>query len=76
MANVIEIPATKSYLGHGAKRVLNVGAYARVSTEAEQQAKSFETQVTHYTKMIKETAGWKYVDVYGDEGISGTSIYN
>ena len=76
MANVIEIPATKSYFGHGAKRVLNVGAYARVSTEAEQQAKSFETQVEHYTKLIKETPGWKFVDVYGDEGISGTSIYN
>lgn len=57
MANVIEIPATKSYFGHSAKRVLNVGAYARVSTEAEQQAKSFETQVEHYTKLIKETPG-------------------
>lgn len=76
MANVIEIPATKTYLGRGAKRVLNVGAYARVSTEAEQQAKSFEIQVEHYTNMIKSTAGWKFIDIYGDEGISGTSIYN
>lgn len=76
MANVIEIPATKTYSGRGAKRILNVGAYARVSTEAEQQAKSFEIQVEHYTNMIKNTPGWRYVDIYGDDGISGTSIYN
>ena len=42
MANVIEIPATKSYLGHGAKRVLNVGAYARVSTEEQNEARQIK----------------------------------
>ena len=77
MANVIEIPATKTYSGRGAKRILNVGAYARVSTEAEQQAKSFEIQVEHYTNMIKNTPGWRYVDIYGDEhAIIGTSGEN
>lgn len=48
-------------------------AYARVSTDMEEQATSYATQVSYYTDYIKNHEGWKFVDVYTDEGISGTS---
>ena len=53
-------------------RLLNVGAYARVSTKKEEQEDSYERQVSHYTKYIKSHDGWRFVDVYADEGITGT----
>jgi len=56
----------------GAKK--KVAAYARVSTENEEQATSYEAQIDYYTKLIASRADWTYVDVYSDEGISGTSM--
>lgn len=50
-----------------------VAAYARVSTDMEEQATSYATQVNYYTNYIKNHEGWQFVDVYTDEGISGTS---
>lgn len=52
--------------------LLLVAAYARVSTEKEEQEDSFERQVEHYTQMIRANKKWKYVDIYADPGISGT----
>ena len=49
-----------------------VAAYARVSTEKEEQEDSFERQVEHYTQMINAKPEWKLVDIYADPGISGT----
>ena len=51
---------------------LLVAAYARVSTEREEQEDSFERQVEHYTQMINARADWQLVDIYADPGISGT----
>ena len=53
-----------------------VAAYARVSTETEEQANSYEAQVDYYTKLIRENAAWDFVDIYTDDGISGTSTKN
>ena len=50
-----------------------VAAYARVSTDSEEQLTSYEAQVDYYTKYIKERADWDFVFVYTDEGISGTN---
>ena len=50
-----------------------VAAYARVSTDSEEQMTSYEAQVDYYTKYIKERADWEFVKVYTDEGISATS---
>ena len=50
-----------------------VAAYARVSTDSEEQASSYEAQVDYYTNYIKQNKNWIYVDTYSDEGISGTS---
>ena len=57
-------------------RPKRVAAYARVSTNSEEQLTSYEAQVKHYTEYIKSRAladNWKFVDVYTDRGITGTS---
>ena len=51
---------------------LRVAAYARVSTEKDEQEDSFDRQVEHYKKMIESKSEWVYVDIYADPGISGT----
>ena len=48
-------------------------AYARVSTDSEEQLTSYEAQVDYYTKYIKEREDWEFVQVYTDEGISATN---
>lgn len=48
-----------------------VAAYARVSTDSEEQLTSYETQVKYYTEYIQNHPDWQFVKVYTDEGISG-----
>jgi DNA invertase Pin-like site-specific DNA recombinase len=50
-----------------------VAAYARVSTDQEEQLTSYEAQVDYYTQYILSKAEWEYVKVYTDEGISATN---
>jgi site-specific DNA recombinase len=50
-----------------------VAAYARVSTDSDEQFTSFEAQKDYYTKFILNNPDWEMVDVYTDEGISGTN---
>lgn len=57
-------------------RPKRVAAYARVSTNSEEQLTSYEAQVKHYTEYIKcreHTDNWQFVSVYTDRGITGTS---
>ena len=56
--------------------VLRVAAYARVSTDKDDQANSFETQVKYFKEFIDKQENWQLVDVYSDDGISGTSTKN
>jgi len=49
-----------------------VAAYARVSTEREEQEDSFERQVAHYTALIQSKSEWNFVGIYADPGITGT----
>lgn len=42
------------------RTTFRVAAYARVSTNKEQQEESFETQKTAYQKLIEETEGWEF----------------
>lgn len=49
-----------------------VAAYARVSTEKEEQEDSFERQVEHYTKLITSNPEWEFGGIYADSGITGT----
>jgi len=51
---------------------LRVAAYCRVSTDSEEQATSYETQVEHYTSYIKKNPEWEFAGIFSDDGISGT----
>ena len=48
-------------------------SYARVSTDHDDQFSSYEAQIDYYTNYIKGRDDWEYVNVYTDEGITGTS---
>ena len=56
-------------------RRLKVVAYARVSTDSEDQLNSFESQVKYYNEKISKNIEWSFVEVYADESISGTQDY-
>ena len=67
------IPATKKLFTGTAIQSTEkrkVAAYARVSTDSEEQLTSYEAQVDYYTKYIQSKANWEFVGVYTDEGIS------
>ena len=50
-----------------------VAAYARVSTDSDEQYTSYVAQVSYYTDYIQSHDGWEFVDMYADEGITGTN---
>ena len=52
---------------------LRVAAYARVSSDSTDQLNSFMAQVRYYTTYITSREEWTFVDLYADEGITGTS---
>lgn len=54
------------------KPKLRVAAYARVSTDSDEQLVSLETQKTHYESYIKANPEWEFAGIYYDEGITGT----
>ena len=61
------IPATKdkfTELPTASIKKRKVAAYARVSTEHEEQQTSYDAQVDYYTKKIKERTDWVFVEVY------------
>jgi DNA invertase Pin-like site-specific DNA recombinase len=72
---VIRIDATpvlpSNHLDH-TKKKKRVCAYARVSTDTEDQLNSYNAQIQEYTSQIKENQDWEFVNMYADEGISGT----
>lgn len=49
-------------------RKLRVAAYARVSSNSEDQLNSFAAQNAHYTELITSNPDWEFVDVYADRG--------
>ena len=51
-----------------------VAVYARVSTDDPNQTSSYELQKNHYEDLVNRHANWELVDIYADEGISGTSL--
>ncbi len=53
--------------------VLKVAAYCRVSTDSDDQLNSFAAQHTHYKEVIRNHEQWELVEIYADEGITGTS---
>ena len=54
---------------------LKVVAYARVSTDSEEQLNSYESQKKYYKEKIVSNPEWAFIDIYADEAISGTQDF-
>lgn len=52
--------------------MLRVAAYARVSTEKDDQINSLANQRAYFENYIKNRPDWIFVGVYYDEGVTGT----
>lgn len=52
---------------------LRVCAYCRVSSDNPEQDSSYDSQIIYYTDYINKRKDWIMVDIYADDGISGTS---
>jgi len=68
------IPAIPQVGLHDDKHEKRVAIYARVSTDDPSQTSSYELQKNHYMDIVNRHINWKLVDIYADEGISGTSL--
>ena len=68
-ANVTYIPPKAAK-----PETLRVAAYCRVSSDSSDQLHSYAAQIHYYTDMIQNHDGWELVDVYADEGITGTRM--
>ena len=69
MARVTRIdPTTRSEV-----EKKKVCAYCRVSRSTADQLNSYARQIRVYTDLIKRNPGWQLVEIFADEGITGTS---
>ena len=68
------IPAKPQEDFYKPETMKRVAVYARVSTDDPNQTSSYELQKNHYEDMVSRHANWELVDIYADEGISGTSL--
>ena len=55
------------------RRKKKVAGYTRVSTDREEQATSYEAQMTYYKTYIEGHEDWEFVGMYSDEGITATN---
>ena len=62
-------PMGSPYMG----KKLRTCAYCRVSTNSADQLNSYAAQVRYYTKAIQSRLDCEFVDIFADEGITGTS---
>ena len=70
------IKANDPFDGSAKRRVerLRVAAYCRVSTDDEDQIKSYNSMVRHYTDLIKNNKEYIFAGVYADRAITGTKV--
>ncbi|NHN34835.1 recombinase family protein [Paenibacillus agricola] len=75
LKKVVVVPVRSLDMVDGIQQIhkKRVAAYCRVSTDSEEQRESYENQVRHYTQHIEGNSNWDLVDIYADEGISGTN---
>lgn len=53
---------------------IRLAPYARVSSNSEDQLHSFAAQIRYYNQYVMEHPEYELVDVYADEGITGTEM--
>lgn len=68
MAEITVIPAKNR-----TDEIIRTAAYARVSSDSEDQLNSFAAQIRYYTELLNGSTDMVFVDMYADEGITGTS---
>ena len=72
---VERIPAAKSEEAEDVQaKVIYIAPYVRVSTDGSEQLASYELQYQYYKEYVSSHPEWQLVDIYADEGISGTSV--
>ncbi len=69
MATVTVIPPS---IGQKAGVILRVAAYCRVSSGSEEQLNSYQSQMAYYSRKFECSETERLVDIYADEGITGT----
>ena len=70
MAKIAVIPKT----ARTQDKKVRVAAYCRVSTDHKDQTNSYEAQVRYFSGLYSNSKTEVLVDIYADEGISGTSV--
>ena len=68
--NITEITSTKKQT---AER-LRLAPYCRVSSDSTDQFHSFAAQIRYYSDYAKKHPEYQLVDIYADEGITGTEM--
>ena len=53
---------------------IRLAAYCRVSSDSDDQLHSFAAQVRYYSDYTKRNPKYELVDIYADEGITGTEM--
>ena len=53
---------------------MRVAAYCRVSTDDEDQIKSYNSMIQYYTDLIQSNKQWIFAGVYADKAITGTKV--
>lgn len=56
------------------QKTLRVAAYARVSSDKDAAFHSLEAQTDYYQQYVHAHPDWELVDIYSDNGISGTIV--
>ena len=56
------------------ERLIRIAPYCRVSSDSADQLHSFAAQIRYYTEFVKSDPRYRLVDVYADEGVTGTSM--
>ena len=69
-----EVHVIEPTVENEAAKVQRTAAYCRVSTDSEDQENSFLAQVKYYNDYIKSQSDMILVDIYADEGITGTCM--
>ena len=57
-----------------ARQRIRVAAYVRVSSKSEDQENSFQAQQHHYQSVLSFDPNVELIEIYADEGITGTSV--
>ena len=68
--NITEITSTKKQTVER----LRLAPYCRVSSDSTDQLHSFAAQIRYYSDYAKKHPEYQLVDIYADEGITGTEM--